>query len=131
MGFWKKVDEETKFSGTITRKTIAAETGINIQTINRAIERDSKIYVEEAFKVAKVFNKPVEYFLENSSFNNSISNEIKDETNNQLYLYSKHQKLISACESLSENDYRAVNLLASTLAQKIPSYGNTSYSTGK
>ena len=85
MGFWKKVDEEIKFSGTITRKTIAAETGINIQTINRAIERDSKIYVEEAFKVAKVFNKPVEYFLENSSFNNSISNEIKDETNNQLY----------------------------------------------
>ena len=130
MGFWKKVDEEIKFSGTITRKTIAAETGINIQTINRAIERDSKIYVEEAFKVAKVFNKPVEYFLENSSFNNSISNEIKDETNNQLYLYSKHQKLISDCESLSENDYRAVNLLASTLAQKSPSYGNI-YSTDK
>lgn len=122
MGFWKKVDEEIKFSGTITRKTIAAETGINIQTINRAIERDSKIYVEEAFKVAKVFNKPVEYFLENSSFNNSISNEIKDETNSQLYLYSKHQKLISDCESLSENDYRAVNLLASTLAQKKPGY---------
>ena len=130
MGFWKKVDEETKFSGTITRKTIAAETGINIQTINRAIERDSKIYVEEAFKVAKVFGKPVEYFLEGQFIENSLSDKTKDETNSQLYLYSKHQKLISACESLSENDYRAVNLLASTLAQKSPSYGNI-YSTGK
>lgn len=126
MGFWKKVDEEIKFSGTITRKTIAAETGINIQTINRAIERDSKIYVEEAFKVAKVFNKPVEYFLESQFIENSLSDKTKDE----LYLYSKHQKLISDCESLSENDYRAVTLLASTLAQKSPSYGNI-YSTGK
>lgn len=126
MGFWKKVDEEIKFSGTITRKTIAAVTGINIQTINRAIERDSKIYVEEAFKVAKVFNKPVEYFLESQFIENSLSDKTKDE----LYLYSKHQKLISDCESLSENDYRAVNLLASTLAQKSPSYGNI-YSTGK
>lgn len=126
MGFWKKVDEEIKFSGTITRKTIAAETGINIQTINRAIERDSKIYVEEAFKVAKVFNKPVKYFLEGQFIENSLC----DETNSQLYLYSKHQKLISNCESLSENDYRAVTLLASTLAQKSPSYGNI-YSTGK
>lgn len=131
MGFWKKVDEEIKFSGTITRKTIAAETGINIQTINRAIERDSKIYVEEAFKVAKVFNKPVEYFLEGQFIENSLSDKTKDETNSQLYLYSKHQKLISACESLSENDYRAVNLLASTLARKIPSYANTNYFTGK
>ncbi len=126
MGFWKKVDEEIKFSGTITRKTIAAVTGINIQTINRAIERDSKIYVEEAFKVAKVFNKPVEYFLESQFIENSLSDKTKDE----LYLYSKHQKLISDCESLSENDYRAVTLLASTLAQKSPSYGNI-YSTGK
>lgn len=126
MGFWKKVDEEIKFSGTITRKTIAAMTGINIQTINRAIERDSKIYVEEAFKVAKVFNKPVEYFLESQFIENSLSDKTKDE----LYLYSKHQKLISDCESLSENDYRAVTLLASTLAQKSPSYGNI-YSTGK
>lgn len=131
MGFWKKVDEEIKFSGTITRKTIATETGINIQTINRAIERDSKIYVEEALKVAKVFNKPVEYFLESQVIENSLSDKTKNETNSQLYLYSKHQKLISNCESLSENDYRAVNLLASTLAQKIPSYANTSYSTGK
>lgn len=126
MGFWKKVDEEIKFSGTITRKTIAAETGINIQTINRAIERDSKIYVEEAFKVAKVFGKPVEYFLEGQFIENSLCDKTKDE----LYLYSKHQKLISDCESLSENDYRAVTLLASTLAQKSPSYGNI-YSTGK
>ena len=126
MGFWKKVDEEIKFSGTITRKTIAAVTGINIQTINRAIERDSKIYVEEAFKVAKVFNKPVEYFLESQFIKNSLSDKTKDE----LYLYSKHQKLISDCESLSENDYRAVTLLASILAQKSPSYGNI-YSTGK
>ena len=126
MGFWKKVDEEIKFSGTITRKTIAAVTGINIQTINRAIERDSKIYVKEAFKVAKVFNKPVEYFLESQFIENSLSDKTKDE----LYLYSKHQKLISDCESLSENDYRAVTLLASTLAQKSPSYGNI-YSTGK
>lgn len=126
MGFWKKVDEEIKFSGTITRKTIAAVTGINIQTINRAIERDSKIYVEEAFKVSKVFNKPVEYFLESQFIENSLSDKTKDE----LYLYSKHQKLISDCESLSENDYRAVTLLASTLAQKSPSYGNI-YSTGK
>ena len=126
MGFWKKVDEEIKFSGTITRKTIKAVTGINIQTINRAIERDSKIYVEEAFKVAKVFNKPVEYFLESQFIENSLSDKTKDE----LYLYSKHQKLISDCESLSENDYRTVTLLASTLAQKSPSYGNI-YSTGK
>lgn len=126
MGFWKKVDEEIKFSGIITRKTIAAVTGINIQTINRAIERDSKIYVEEAFKVAKVFNKPVEYFLESQFIENSLCDKTKDE----LYLYSKHQKLISDCESLSENDYRAVTLLASTLAQKSPSYGNI-YSTGK
>ncbi|MCQ2601499.1 MAG: helix-turn-helix transcriptional regulator [Treponema sp.] len=130
MGFWKKVDEEIKFSGTITRKTIAAETGINIQTINRAIERDSKIYVEEAFKVAKVFGKPVEYFLEGQFIENSLCDKTKDETNSQLYLYSKHQKLISNCESLSENDYRAVTLLASTLAQKSPSYGNI-YSTGR
>lgn len=126
MGFWKKIDEEIKFSGTITRKTIAAVTGINIQTINRAIERDSKIYVEEAFKVAKVFGKPVEYFLEGQFIENSLCDKTKDE----LYLYSKHQKLISDCESLSENDYRAVTLLASTLAQKSPSYGNI-YSTGK
>lgn len=123
MGFWKKVEEEMNFSGTITRKTIAAETGINIQTINRAIERDSKIYVEEALKVAKVFGKPVEYFLDTNYENtNSSSKEPQKEINNQLYLYSKHQKLITDCETLSENDILAVNNLASILAQKRPEY---------
>lgn len=116
MGFWQKVEEEIKFSGTITRKTISIETGIKLQTINRAIERDSKIYVEEALKVAKVFGKDVEYFLNQNS--DSESSSTQQEINNQLYLYSKHQQLISDCENLSENDIHAVNQLAYTLSHK-------------
>lgn len=125
MGFWRKVDEEIKYSGTITRKTISIETGLNIQRINRAIERDSRPYVEDAIKVAKVFNKEVEYFLNETDISIKSStndNKIQQDTKDQLYLYSKHQKLISNCETLSENDIRAVNQLASTLAQKSEKY---------
>lgn len=119
MGFWKNVEKEIEFSESITRKVIAYETGINIQTINRAIERDSRAYVEDAIKVAKVFGKPVTYFLdEKITCNSSSSNDSNIETNCQLYLYSKYQKLISHCESLSDIDMRAITLLANTLAQK-------------
>lgn len=123
MGFWKNVEKEINFSGSITRKTIAYETGLNIQTINRAIERDSRVYVEDALKVAMVFGKPVTYFLDTKiELNNSTKKDPNSETKNQLYLYSKHQQLIADCESLSENGIRAVNLLANTLAQKNPDY---------
>lgn len=120
MGFWKNVEKEIEFSGSITRKVIASETGLNIQTINRAIERDSRVYVEDALKVAMVFGKPVDYFLdEEISIKSTTPKDADNETNNQLFLYSKHQKLISDCELLSENDMNAVNILANTLAKKI------------
>lgn len=125
MGFWHKVKEEIDFTG-ITRKTMSFETGIPVQTINRAIERDSRPYLEEALKIAKFFNKPVEYFLEEAitltSEKNLTEQEKTDEIKNQLNLYRKYHDLIQNCEFINESKQNAVKQLAQNLAQEEPSY---------
>jgi len=123
MGFWKKVDEEIKDSGIISRKTIAIETGIPIQTINRAIQRDSRIYLDVAIRVSKVFKKDITYFIDDAEILNLVASvKPEDVINSSISLYKKYRKLISNCELLSENDIKAVNQLATTLAEKSPEY---------
>ena len=62
MGFWKNVDEYLKFKG-IPRKELAIGTGIKVQTIDRAIQRDSDAKFAEGLKVCKYLNVPFEEFL--------------------------------------------------------------------
>lgn len=125
MGFWKKVKEEIDYTGT-NRKTLASETGINIQTINRAIERDSRPYLEEALTIAKFFNKSIEYFLDKpitlKSEKNSSATKNFMEEQKQLYLYRKYHELILNCEKIADGKQNVIKHLAQTLAEEEPSY---------
>lgn len=121
MGFWQNVDREIQYLGTMNRKTLSFITGIPVQTINRAIQRDSRVYLDDALKVAAALNRPVEYFLDINDVAAQNTDELFEK--NPLQLYSKHKKLISDCEFLSESDIKVVNQVAHTLAEK--TYGYT------
>ncbi len=120
MGFWQNVDKEIQYLGTVNRKTLSFATGIPVQTINRAIQRDSRVYLDDALKVAAALNRPVEYFL--NIYEPANQTESKTFEKNPLQLYSKHKKLISDCEFLSESDIKVVNQVAHTLAEKTDGY---------
>ncbi len=122
MGFWINVIRELDYRG-INRKTLAYETGVSLQTINRAVKRDSRVFLDDALKIAKYLQKPVEYFLDEPiRLTNGKESPLKTEINEQLHLYSKYSKVISNCENLDPTDCKAVIQLAQTLAEKKPKY---------
>lgn len=122
MGFWTNVIRELDYRG-INRKTLAYETGVSIQTINRAVKRDSRVFLDDALKIAKFLQKPVEYFLDEPvKLTTTKENSLKTEINEQLHLFSKYNEVIKSCEVLDPTDCKAVFQLAQTLAEKNPEY---------
>lgn len=125
MGFWQNVRSEIEYTG-ISRKEISYETGIPLQTINRGIQRDSKPYVLDALKVAKVFNKDISYFLDSpivlKTEQESDTAKKAAETQKQLELYRKYRTLIQACEKIPQGSQNAVKQLAQTLAEEEKNY---------
>lgn len=127
MGFWKNVKQELDYTGA-TRKDLAFETGISVQTINRAIERDSRPYLEDALKVARFFKKEVTYFIDSSLLlkseqNTSVIKKIEDDKAN-LALYRKYHSLISYCEMLPSSKSDALQQLAQSLAEDEAGYSS-------
>lgn len=122
MGFWKNVDEYLKFKG-IPRKELAIGTGIKVQTIDRAIQRDSDAKFAEGLKVCKYLNVPFEEFLGSEAvLPNDRKSDSQTEIKEQLNLYRKYHELIRYCESLPSNQQQSVKQLAQSLAESTPHY---------
>lgn len=122
MGFWKKVDEYLKFKD-IPRKELAIGTGIKVQTIDRAIQRDSDAKFAEGIKVCKYLNVSFEEFLESESvLPNDRKPDSQTEIKEQLNLYRKYHELIKYCESLPSYQQQSVQQLAQSLAETSPEY---------
>lgn len=122
MGFWKNVDEYLKFKG-IPRKELAIGTGIKVQTIDRAIQRDSDAKFADGLKVCKYLNVPFEEFLgAEAVLPSDRKTDSQKEIKEQLNLYRKYHDLITNCEHLPEYHQKTVKQLAQSLADAIPSY---------
>lgn len=122
MGFWKNVDEYLKFKG-IPRKELAIGTGIKVQTIDRAIQRDSDAKFADGLKVCKYLNVPFEEFLESEAvLPSDRKTDSQKEIKEQLNLYRKYHDLITICEHLPEYHQKTVKQLAQSLVEAIPPY---------
>lgn len=117
MGFWKKVDDYLKFKG-MSRKELAYNIGIQSQTLDRAIQRDSDPKLVEGLKACLFLNIPVNIFLDEPIHlgNEKESNYNQDEKQ-QMTLYRKYSKLIEYCESISEARRNALIAMAKSLAE--------------
>lgn len=117
MGFWKKVDDYLKFKG-MSRKELAYNIGIQSQTLDRAIQRDSDPKLVEGLKACLFLNIPVNIFLDEpiNPGNEKKSNYDQDEKQ-QMTLYRKYSKLIEYCESISEARRNALIAMAKSLAE--------------
>ena len=122
MGFWKNVDGYLKFKG-IPRKELAIGTGIKVQTIDRAIQRDSDAKFADGLRVCKYLNVPFEEFLGSEAvLPSDRKTDSQKEIKEQLNLYRKYHDLITNCEHLPEYHLKTVNQLAQSLAESIPPY---------
>lgn len=122
MGFWKNVDDYLKFKG-IPRKELAIGTGIKVQTIDRAIQRDSDAKFAEGLKVCKYLNVPFEEFLgAEAVLPNDRKSDSQTDIKEQLSLYRKYHELITNCEHLPEYQQKTVKQLAQSLAESAPTY---------
>lgn len=122
MGFWKNVDEYLKFKG-IPRKELAIGTGIKVQTIDRAIQRDSDAKFADGLKVCKYLNVSFEEFLGSEAvLPNDKKSDSQMEKNEQIILYRKYHELIQYCESLPTYQQQSVRQLAQNLAESAPDY---------
>lgn len=110
MGFWKNVEAEIEFK-TWSRKDLSAKSGVPMTTINRAIERDSKPYAEDALRISKALNVNLEYLLD-FVHSEQIFNEEKQD---QIRLYKKYSKLISFLETSSKQNLDYVKKLLETI----------------
>ena len=125
MGFWKNVDGYLKFKG-IPRKELAIGTGINVQTIDRAIQRDSDAKFADGLRVCKYLNVPFEEFLESEAvLPSDRKTDSQKEIKEQLNLYRKYHELLSNCERLPEYQLKTVNQLAQSLAEFAPPYSSS------
>lgn len=62
MGFWKNVEKEIEFR-CVTRKELSFLSNVPMTTINRAIERDSRVFAEDALRIARALGVSVEFLL--------------------------------------------------------------------
>lgn len=63
MGFWKNVEDEMKYQG-ISRKELAAQTGISYSGIGLGIERDSMPGADSALKISEFLHVPLQQLLQ-------------------------------------------------------------------
>lgn len=92
MGFWKKVEEELEFRG-MSRKELSAMSGVPMTTMNRAIERDSNPFANDAIRIAHTLGITLESLL-------GIQQFASEENNRQIALYRKYQRIINTLEAL-------------------------------
>lgn len=106
-----------KFKG-MSRKELAYNIGIQSQTLDRAIQRDSDPKLVEGLKACLFLNIPVNIFLDEPIHlgNEKKSNYNQDEKQ-QMNLYRKYSKLIEYCESISEARRNALIAMAKSLAE--------------
>lgn len=106
-----------KFKG-MSRKELAYNIGIQSQTLDRAIQRDSDPKLVEGLKACLFLNIPVNVFLDEpiNSDNEKKSSYNQDEKQ-QVSLYRKYSKLIEYCESISESRRNALIAMAKSLAE--------------
>ena len=106
-----------KFKG-VSRKELAYNIGIQSQTLDRAIQRDSDPKLVEGLKACLFLNIPVNIFLDEPIHlgNEKKSNYNQDEKQ-QMTLYRKYSKLIEYCESISESRRNALIAMAKSLAE--------------
>lgn len=94
MGFWKKVEEELEFRG-MSRKELSAMSGVPMTTMNRAMERDSNPFANDAVRIAHTLGIPVEKLL---GIPQSAS--ATEENARQIALYRKYQRIINTLEAI-------------------------------
>lgn len=99
MGFWRNVDDFLKYK-VITRKELASGIGMQTQTIDRAIQRDSEPKLTDGLKVCKFLNITIDELLNTPitlNENNQRIVESESNRNNEIKLFRKYNKLISNC----------------------------------
>ena len=108
MGFWKKVEEELEFRG-MSRKELSAMSGVPMTTMNRAIERDSNPFANDAIRIAHALGISLESLLGISQ-----SAFATEENSRQIALYRKYQHIINTLEAIP----RAKQQLASEILER-------------
>lgn len=108
MGFWKKVEEELEFRG-MSRKELSAMSGVPMTTMNRAIERDSNPFANDAIRIAHALGISLESLLGISQFASAT-----EENGRQIALYRKYQHIINTLETIP----RAKQQLASEILER-------------
>ncbi len=118
--FWKNVNDELQYQG-MNIKTLSALTGIPYTTITNGKNRpDSIPSADVAIKISKVLNKSLEWLLGESSVlpKSSIDSETVDRTLQELNLYHKYERMISALELCSVRTQEAVINMALAISEE-------------
>jgi hypothetical protein len=118
--FWKNVNEELQYQG-MNIKTLSVLTGIPYTTITNGKNRpDSIPSADVAIKISKVLNKSLEWLLGESSVlpKSSIDSENMDRTLQELNLYHKYERMISALELCSVRTQEAVINMALAISEE-------------
>ncbi len=94
------MERELEFKG-MSRKELSFLSNVPMTTINRAIERDSKVFAEDALRVAKVLGVSIELLLEIPNDNHECK-ICFGETQN-LCLFKKYYSVLKALESMPDD----------------------------
>lgn len=94
--FWKRVDEELEYKG-FNRAYLAKKCGFSLTNIGQGIKLGSTPSAETAVKIAEVLDVSVEYLVNGTDTSKNKNAQSEED----LHLFRKYQKLIQKCESLS------------------------------
>ena len=111
--FWKRVDEELDFKG-LTRTYIAEKCGCSLTNINLGLKRGSTPSAETAVKIAEVLGVSVEYLVNGTD----TSKNKHAQSEEDLHLFRKYQKLIQKCEELSPQKTELLATIADNFEKK-------------
>ena len=100
MSFWNNVEKELEYL-VKSKKELSAESGMNLQTLHKAIERNSVVSAENAVKIAKVLNVSVEFLVTGND--TAFSKKGIDYSK-----YKKYSELIEKIDRLSDKSKTAL-----------------------
>lgn len=112
MTFWERVDEELKYRG-MERKELGTKAGFPESYISKGITRKSCPQADLAVKIADVLGVSVEYLVNGTSSKNKNAESEQD-----LHLFRKYQKLIQKCEGLSPQKTELLATIADNFEKK-------------
>ncbi|MBR0033007.1 MAG: helix-turn-helix transcriptional regulator [Treponema sp.] len=118
--FWKNVNDELQYQG-MNIKTLSVITGIPYTTITNGKNRpDSIPSADVAIKISKALNKSLEWLLGESSVLPKTPNnpENSDKTLQELNLYHKYERMISALEMCSVRTQEAFINMSLAISEK-------------